>query len=152
MALSPCSKTTGGSGGGGVDKYQKRFPRRAVQGLAVAELLLGLAGIASHVALLLLDQLGIGEGFFCGVLFLAAGLAGLASVHKSSACKISAFMVLNILASVFSAILLVVSSVRVVIARHEVYDEDDHSYRATQALCSCLITVALAEGIPSHLN
>lgn len=54
-------------------------------------------------------MIALGEGFYCGIIFLATGLIGLTSLKRTNSCKISAFMVLSIFSSIFGGFLFIMS-------------------------------------------
>lgn len=47
------------------------------------------------------------EGIFCGIVFMVTGTVGFLSLRKTTYCKISAFLVLSILSSLFGFIMAV---------------------------------------------
>ena len=53
----------------------------------------------------------MGEGFYCGLIFLVTGVIGLASLKKTNNCKISAFLVLSIISSIFGFIMTITSTI-----------------------------------------
>jgi len=50
-----------------------------------------------------------GEGFYCGSIYLLAGLLGLLSLTRTNYCKISAFMILSIFSALFGFVMIVSS-------------------------------------------
>ena len=61
-----------------------------------------------------------GEGFYCGSIYLLAGLLGLLSLTRTNYCKISAFMILSIFSALFGFIMIVSSLIGALETMHKV--------------------------------
>ena len=61
-----------------------------------------------------------GEGFYCGSIYLLAGLLGLLSLTRTNYCKISAFMILSIFSALFGFVMIVSSLIGSFQTMHQV--------------------------------
>merc|ERR1719229_238292 len=59
-----------------------------------------------------------GEGIYCGIFFLIAGILGVVAGRKSTTCNISAFLVLSIIASLFAATQFIFSVINTILVFH----------------------------------
>ena len=127
------------------DEKQKEtlFAKKAASALSIVQILLGIISIICQFVIIIVlhtnphcgpqsdysneyryssycydrDYIaGVGEGIYCGIFFIIAGGLGLLASHKTSTCNISAFMILSIFASIFSAILIIISSIHLIVA------------------------------------
>jgi len=98
---------------------EERFAKKTAKILSIIQIILGIISILAQSILIMIyysarhSYAGIGEGIFCGIFFIIAGTLGIVAARKPSTCGISAFMVLSIIASLFSAVLLIMSSIKV---------------------------------------
>ena len=94
------------------DKYKKKTIK-IISGLHVIS---GLLAISVGVLLLILKSgyqsyeepfNTVGEGLFCGMMFLITGGIGVSSTKNTTSCKISAFLVLSILSALSGFIMTI---------------------------------------------
>lgn len=88
---------------------QTKFPRRISSYLAIAQMLFGMVAIITdmvHMMAVRDDALMMGQGIFCGVLFVVAGSLVKLSAKKQTRCVIVGCMVMCIIAAVFTLSLL----------------------------------------------
>jgi len=146
-----------------VDKKVKTgsFAKETVKNLSIAQISLGAASFLCQILIIIVsttyshnffDNLaGVGEGLYCGVFYVIAGVLGLTASRKPSRCNITAFMILCIIAAVFSFIHTVVSSINlhgiITADRWSWSDNDGSSGRGgNQVLLVAMILSSLAEG------
>jgi len=149
-----------------MDKHSTRntFANKTAKGLSIAQITLGVISFVCQVLLIILSNTnpsgfyehmaGIGEGIYCGIFFILAGCLGLLACRKSSTCSITAFMTLSIIASIFSAAQIILSSFNllgVTISRGYYYDdyyrEGTAARSAKIGLFGAMILAGLAEGV-----
>ena len=90
---------------------EERYRRKAIRHMAVVHLFLGSLAVTIDCLSILniLDHQVKGVGLCCGLVFTATGTLGLTSLQRTSACKITTFMVLSIISAVFGGFLCLLS-------------------------------------------
>merc|ERR1711936_805161 len=87
---------------------KEKYKRKAIKILSLLHLVSGVLAISVAGFLLILKSgyqrneepfSTVGEGLFCGIMFLVTGVLGITSIRRTTYCKISAFLVLSILSS-----------------------------------------------------
>merc|ERR1719350_1069560 len=97
-------------------KIQKSFPKRTMMILSILQIICGCLAVIFQVSQYLVDDsrwgglYEIGWGIWTGIIFAASGLVGLIGAFKPSKCMMIAFLVLNIIASLFTLCLIVPES------------------------------------------
>ena len=129
------TKTDGGGGGGGSDEKKEengiyivientrktpkeRYKKKAVKVLSILHIVSGCLAISVAGFMFILKSgyqkneepfITVGEGMFCGLIFLITGIIGLNSIKRTSYCKITASLVLSIFSSLSGFIMIVIS-------------------------------------------
>ena len=94
---------------------KERYKTRSIKIISFLHVVIGvlafIAEIIKITATFREDQtlLAMGEGFYCGFIFIITGLVGLLTIITTTSCKVTAFLVLSILSSVFGGWLLAIS-------------------------------------------
>ena len=95
---------------------KQRFRKRSVKIISFLHLGLGLMSVIAEITKISASSnhkgqtiLSMGEGFYCGIIFMLTGLAGFLFLSTESVCKVTVMMVLNIMSAVFGGWLLLVS-------------------------------------------
>ena len=96
---------------------KERYKRKPIKIMSVLHLLCGsvafLVEILKTVSSLNNKEsepvITVGEGFYCGIIFLVTGLIGLSSLKRTNSCKISGFLVVSIFSSIFGGFLFIMS-------------------------------------------
>ena len=126
--------TDGGGGGGGDEKKEEngiyivientrktpkeRYKKKAVKALSVLHIVSGCLAISVAGFMFILKSgyqkneepfITVGEGMFCGLIFLITGIIGLNSIKRTTYCKITASLVLSIFSSLSGFIMIVIS-------------------------------------------
>jgi len=127
--------------------YAKRFPKKFMITLSSIQLVMGALAIATQIIGLSTrypDAHYVGTGIWCGVFFGLSGLFGVIASLRPSFSTIVTFMVMTIIASVFSLPLLIASSLSTAFTRrpysysYRSYDGLKHAMFATQIIISLL--------------
>jgi len=126
--------------------YAKRFPKKFMITLSSIQLVMGALAIITQIIGLSTrdpDAHYVGTGIWCGVFFGLSGLFGVIASLKPSFSTIVTFMVMTIIASVFSLPLLIISSLSTAFTRpysysYRYYDGLKHSMFAIQIVISLL--------------
>lgn len=96
---------------------KERYKRKSIKIMSVLHLICGFVSFAVEIVDMLatpnykVDEpiIALGEGFYCGFIFLVTGLIGITSLKRTNSCKISAFLVLSILSSIFGGVMFIMS-------------------------------------------
>ena len=95
---------------------KQRFRKRPVKIISFLHLGLGLMSVIAEITKISASSnhkgqtiLSMGEGFYCGFIFILTGLVGFLFLTAESLCKVTVLMVLNIVSAVFGGWLLLVS-------------------------------------------
>ena len=95
---------------------EERYKKTSVKIMSFVHLFIGVIAVIAEITKISASSkhegqtiLSMGEGFYCGCIFLVAGFVGLLSVAATSPSSIKAFMILSIISSVFGGWLLLVS-------------------------------------------
>jgi len=90
---------------------ETRYRRRAIRLMAVIHLFLGSLAVTVDCLVMLKVLAGdvVGLGLCCGLIFTATGTLGLTSLQRTSTCKITSFLVLSIISTVFGGFLCLLS-------------------------------------------
>ena len=90
---------------------EARYRRRSIRLMAVTHLFLGSLAVTLDCLVMLKVLVGdvVGLGLCCGLIFTATGTLGLTSLQRTSTCKITSFLVLSIISSVFGGFLCLLS-------------------------------------------
>jgi len=94
-----------------------RYKKKSIRIMSTMHLLCGsvsfLVEIIKMVATINFKDnepmVALGEGFYCGIIFLVTGLIGMTSLKRTNSCKISAFLVLSVFSSIFGGFLFIMS-------------------------------------------
>jgi len=135
------------------------FAKKSAKGLSIAQISLGSATMLCQFLIIIISTTytqkyrenicGMGEGMYCGFFYVIAGILGLSATRKPSRCNITAFMILSIIAAVFSGIHILISSINLMgNTRYNGYNEPI-GRRYNQVLFVAMILSALAEGVIS---
>jgi hypothetical protein len=95
------------------EKIQKSFPKKTMMVLSILQIICGCLAVIFQVSQYLVDDSrwgGLyepGWGIWTGIIFAASGLVGLIGAFRPSKCMVIAFLVLNIIASLFTLCLIV---------------------------------------------
>jgi len=135
------------------EKIIKSFPKRTMMVLSMLQIICGFLAIVFQVAQYLVDDYrwrGLyeyGWGIWTGVIFAASGLVGLIGAFKLSKCMVIAFLVLNIIASLFTLCLIVPESIGISIgAEGYKWNKGDTNVLHLYAL---LLIVGLVQAVTS---
>merc|ERR1719158_886615 len=99
------------------EKIKKSFPKRTMMILSILQIICGCLAVLFQVAHYFVDgrryRYGpniyiAGWGIWTGIIFAASGIVGLIGAFKPSKCMMIAFLVLNIIASIFATLFLIV--------------------------------------------
>ena len=99
---------------------KEKYKRKAIKILSILHLVSGSLAISVAVIMLILKSgyqrnerrppfSTVGEGLFCGIMFLVTGIIGITSIKRTTYCKISAFLVLSILSSLSGFMMILLS-------------------------------------------
>jgi len=96
---------------------RQRYKRQSIKVLSTLHFVCGaVAFLVETIKMFLtLDTkndepiIALGEGFYCGFIFLVTGLLGILSLKRTNSCKISAFLVMSVFSSLFGVFLFMVS-------------------------------------------
>eukprot|EP00092_Neocalanus_flemingeri_P007936 GFUD01008563.1.p1 GENE.GFUD01008563.1~~GFUD01008563.1.p1 ORF type:complete len:247 (-),score=29.41 GFUD01008563.1:325-1065(-) len=96
---------------------KQRYKRKSIKIMSILHLICG--GISFLVEMIKMfatldfkdDEpiIALGEGFYCGFIFLVTGLIGITSLTRTNSCKICSFLVLSIFSSIFGGFLFIMS-------------------------------------------
>merc|ERR1712062_754006 len=125
---------TEGAGGGSEEKKEEngiyiviennrkapkeRYKKKAVKILSILHIVSGCLAVSVAGFMLILKSgyqrneepfLTVGEGLFCGLIFVITGTIGLNSIKRTTYCKITASLVLSIFSSLSGFIMIVIS-------------------------------------------
>jgi hypothetical protein len=94
----------------------QRHKKRPLKIISFVHLAVGIIAIIAEITKMSASSnhkgqtiLSMGEGFYCGVIFLITGLVGFLIISATSSRKVKAFLILSILCSIFGGWLLAVS-------------------------------------------
>ena len=92
------------------------YKKRPLKIISCVHLAIGIIAIIAEITRMSASSnhegetiLSLGEGFYCGVIFLLTGLVGFLTISATSSCKVKAFLVLSIFCSICGGWLLAVS-------------------------------------------
>jgi len=97
---------------------KERYKKKAVKVLSILHILSGCMAISVAGFMFILKSgyqaneepfITVGEGMFCGLIFLITGIIGLNSIKRTTSCKITASLVLSIFSSLSGFIMIVIS-------------------------------------------
>jgi len=125
---------TEGAGGGSEEKKEEngiyiviennskapkeRYKKKAVKILSILHIMSGCLAVSVAGFMLILKSgyqqneepfLTVGEGLFCGLIFVITGIIGLNSIKRTTYCKITASLVLSVFSSLSGFIMIVIS-------------------------------------------
>jgi len=126
--------------------YAKRFPKKLMITLSSIQLVMGALAIITQIIGLSTrrpDAHYVGTGIWCGVFYGVAGLFGIIASLRTSFSTIVTFMVMTIIASVFTIPLLITSSIFTAVSRPytyygHYYDGLKHAMFAIQIVISLI--------------
>jgi len=119
--------------------YEQRFPKKFTITLSSIQLVMGALAIITQIVGLSVrypDAHYVGTGIWCGIFFALSGLFGIIASLKPSFSTIVTFMVMAIIASVFSFPLLITSSIFTATHTRYIYDGLKHAMFAIQIAIS----------------
>jgi len=120
------------------NKQEKQFAKKTSKNLAILQMVLGAVSIFCQIGIIIERHVEndeyynqnsyyrryysyhiiTGEGIYCGIFFIIAGILGVVASRKSTTCNISAFLVLSIIASLFAATQFIFSVINTIIVFH----------------------------------
>merc|ERR1712038_815254 len=121
------------------NKQEKQFAKKTSKILAIIQIVLGAVSIFCQIGIIIerhvenneyynqnrsdywryySHHIITGEGIYCGIFFIIAGILGVVASRKSTTCNISAFLVLSIIASLFAATQFIFSVINTIMVIH----------------------------------
>merc|ERR1712038_102290 len=121
------------------NKQEKQFAKKTSKILAIIQIVLGAVSIFCQIGIIIerhvenneyynqnrsdywryySHHIITGEGVYCGISFIIAGILGVVASRKSTTCNISAFLVLSIIASLFAATQFIFSVINTSLVFH----------------------------------
>merc|ERR1712038_31652 len=121
------------------NKQEKQFAKKTSKILAIIQIVLGAVSIFCQIGIIIerhvenneyynqnrsdywryySHHIITGEGIYCGIFFIIAGILGVVASRKSTTCNISAFLVLSIIASLFAATQYIFSVINTIMVFH----------------------------------
>ena len=97
---------------------KERYKKKAVKVLSILHIISGCLAVSVAGFMFILKSqyqkneepfITVGEGMFCGLIFIITGIIGLNSIQRTSYCKITASLVLSIFSSLSGFIMIVIS-------------------------------------------
>lgn len=97
---------------------KERYKKKAVKVLSILHIVSGCLAVSVAGLMFFLKSgyqkneepfITVGEGMFCGLIFIITGIIGLNSIKRTTYCKITASLVLSIFSSLSGFIMIVIS-------------------------------------------
>ena len=97
---------------------KEKYKKKAVKVLSILHIVSGCLAVSVAGFMFILKSgyqkneepfITVGEGLFCGLIFIITGIVGLASLKRTTYCKITASLVLSIFSSLSGFIMIVIS-------------------------------------------
>ena len=97
---------------------KERYKKKAVKVLSITHIVSGCLAVSVAGFMFILKSgyqkneepfITVGEGLFCGLIFIITGILGLTSIKRTTYCKITASLVLSIFSSLSGFIMIVIS-------------------------------------------
>merc|ERR1712141_435098 len=142
-------------------KIRKSFPKRAMMLLSILQIICGCLAVLFqiiHIFTALVYRCHdfasivaginavIGWGIWTGVFFATSGIVGLVGAFKPSRCILIAFLVMNIISSVFTIFLIVPESIGIASIDHNYRRYSYHETTSLAMYCMMLI-IGLVQAI-----
>merc|ERR1712061_385780 len=134
------------------EKIQKSFPKRTMMFLSISQIICGCLAVLFQIINIFAAQdifhgiiAVIGWGIWTGVIFATSGIVGLVGAFKPSKCILIAFLVMNIISSVFTIFLIVPESIGIAFIGG--YEDIFRGYDTTLALYCMMLIIGLVQAI-----
>ena len=97
---------------------KEKYKKKAVKVLSILHIVSGCLAVSVAGFMFILKSgyqkneepfITVGEGLFCGLIFIITGIVGLGSLKRTTYCKITASLVLSIFSSLSGFIMIVIS-------------------------------------------
>merc|ERR1712183_1109506 len=135
------------------EKIRKSFPKRTMMFLSISQIICGCLAVLFQIINIFAAQgifhiinAVIGWGIWTGVIFTTYGIDGLVGAFKPSKCILIAFLVMNIISSVFPIFLIVPESIGIA-SVHHIYRRYYRRYDTTLALYCMMLIIGLVQAI-----
>merc|ERR1712141_379864 len=140
-------------------KIRKSFPKRAMMLLSILQIICGCLAVLFqiiHIFTALVYRghdfasivaginAVIGWGIWTGVIFATSGIVGLVGAFRPSRCILIAFLVMNIISSVFTIFLIIPKSIGIAEINHNRYYRE---HETSLAMYCMMLIIGLVQAI-----
>lgn len=132
------------------DHILKVFPKKSMVVTSSIQITCGAIAALLQVIILGFDDRFpaiLGTGIWCGIFFALAGGIGLIVHSRPSSCSVIAYMVLCIIATLFSLIFVIFAGIGFGQCRSYYYNNRDNNCPASRVLHGIQLLIGLTEGV-----